>query len=281
MPPMRALKPWQAWVAFVVGGGVAQAAQVVVVVVALMAMAADRGSLETDALQDLTRSFPVMAGAALSVGLTLLATSFLAPLLAKVPIREALGLSRPPALAVVAVCFGVVALGPTSEILVALMQRVAPRLTFGTLDAIDDIVARHPLWMLWPVLALSPGVCEEMFFRGAFQRAFGRGALAIGLSAVTFACFHLDPHHVVGVLPVGAYLAWTAARTSSTWVPIAGHVANNSASIVVAKLSAGEPKPIPGQIDTPWWVTLTGLAIAAVMAAVIVRSTRPVEPRAG
>ncbi len=276
---MRALRPWQAIVAYFVGGGIAQAVGIVLALVVAMASVATSGRLDEGSLLEASRSFPVLAVASLSVGLTLLLISVVAPLLAKVPVREALGLTRPPALAVVAAALGVVGLGPLSEVLVSGMERVAPNLTFGTLDALHEVVLAHPAWVLWPVLALSPGICEEVFFRGAFQRAFGRGKKAIAISAVAFAVFHLDPHHVVGVLPVGLFLAWAAARTGSTWVTIAAHVVNNTAAIVAAKAGGGEPHA-PGEIATPWWVPLIGAGIAAASIAVIVRVSRPAPPPA-
>ena len=63
-------------------------------------------------------------------------------------------------------------------------------------------------------------IAEEVFFRGLIQRSAGFGKKAIVISALSFSFFHMDPHHIAGVLPLGFYLAWLGARTGSTLVPI-------------------------------------------------------------
>jgi membrane protease YdiL (CAAX protease family) len=277
MAPMRALKPWQAWLAFVISVVATQVAGAGIIAAAVVGVMLSGGKVDDRTIPELAASPSILGLASLGVGVSLLVIALAAPALAKAPLRDALGLTRPHLAAVVAASIGVVGLGPLSSVLVHLMKRALPGLTFGVLDALDDLVLAHPLWLLWPVLALSPGVCEEMFFRGAFQRAFGRGALAVLLSGVAFAGFHLDPHHAVGVLPIGLYLAWIAARTSSTWVTIAAHVANNTAAIMAAKASAGQPRAEEPEI-APWWAVLFGLALVGASLLVIARTSRPAAP---
>jgi uncharacterized protein len=272
--PERTLKPWHACVAFVVGGGIAQFGSLLVAAVLAIMLSLRRGGLDEPAIQALAADFSVIGPAALTVGLLLLAASIATPVLAGVRLRTALGLRPPPLWPTLACVFGIAGLAPTSELLVTVMQRIAPELTFGTLEALDRIVAENPIWLLWPVIALSPGICEEMFFRGMIQRAFRPGILAIVISGVSFALFHVDPHHVIGVLPIGLYLAWVAQRTGSTWTTVIAHVANNTASIVAAK-AGGDSSEAE---STPWWVSPIGLALVAVTVVLIVRATRPVTP---
>lgn len=262
------LARWQALLVLVFGGGMAQAAGVV----AALATAAILMVSGAGDFQALSRSFTVIGAGAMGVGLTLLVVSLVTPLVFRVNIGEALGLRRPPLLATLATMLGVLALGPTSELFVRGMKHIAPRWTFDTLGMLDSIIQTTPTWVLWPILALSPGICEEFFFRGMVQRAFGRGVAAVTVSAITFSMFHLDPHHVVGVLPIGFYLAWVAARTGSTWVTVIAHVLNNSASIFAAKLLVEDPasKDEP----TAWWVVAIGLVIAAGTVVAIFRLTR-------
>jgi membrane protease YdiL (CAAX protease family) len=269
--PRQVLARWQAVLVLVIGGGMAQVAGVVIALIAagILVAKGDGG------LEEVGRSFMVIAGGAMGVGLTLLLVSIVTPLVFGVPIRSALGLRSPPLLATIATMVGVLGLGPTSELFVEGMKRIAPDLTFNTLGMLEAILMTTPVWLLWPVLALSPGIAEELFFRGAVQRAFGRGVVAITVSAVTFSMFHLDPHHVIGVLPIGFYLAWVAARTDSTWVTVVAHVLNNTASITASKLLAEDPasKDEP----TAWWVVALGLLVAMATVVAITRLTRPRE----
>ena len=61
--------------------------------------------------------------------------------------------------------------------------------------------------------------------------------LAVLVSGTAFALFHVDPVHVVGVLPLGLFLSWVAQR-SNTSVTIFAHVANNSIALNRPKTTA-------------------------------------------
>jgi membrane protease YdiL (CAAX protease family) len=177
-----------------------------------------------------------------------------------------LGFAKAPWIAVIAGSLGVVGLGPTSDLLVRILRSIAPSLEIGVLEQIDEIAGSQPLYVLWPLLALLPGLAEEAYFRGLVQGVFGRGAFAILGSGFVFAVFHLDPVQAAGVLPVGLYLAWLRDRTGSLWVPIAAHVANNSAAIFAARAlpdldPAGPSAPTPPLVIVIW----LGFTAAAMM----------------
>lgn len=199
--------------------------------------------------------------------------------LVRVDVAETLGLRRGPPFAVFVLApLGILALGPASDVLVELARRVAPSATVDSLGQIEELVHAAPTLALLPFLALCPGFGEEILFRGFIQRAIGDGALAISVSAITFALIHFDPHHIVGVVPLGFYLAWVAARTGSTWVTITAHVANNAMAVIVAKQVGSAT---PAEHATPWQVLL-GLGVCAACLAGIARlSPRRAEaPRA-
>lgn len=194
------------------------------------------------------------------------------------PVRETLGLVRPahPAVFVLAP-LGILALGPTSDVLVELARRIAPDATFGSLGQIESLVRAAPLPLLLPFLSLCPGFGEEVLFRGFIQRAIGDGALAITVSALGFALIHFDPHHIVGVVPLGFYLAWVGARTGSTWVTIVAHAVNNAMAVFAAK-SVGSATP--AEHAEPWMVGV-GIAVAALTVVAIARLAPRTAPRVG
>lgn len=189
-------------------------------------------------------------------------------------VAETLGLRQRPHPGVFILApVGILALGPTSDVLVELARQVAPNATVGSLGQIEALVGMASIPVLLPFLAFCPGFGEEILFRGFIQRAIGNGALAITVSAIGFALIHFDPHHIVGVLPLGFYLAWVAARTDSTWVTIAAHVVNNAAAVVAAKTTG---TATPAEHATPLQVAI-GLVVCATTAVAIVRLT----PRPG
>jgi hypothetical protein len=85
------------------------------------------------------------------------------------------------------------------------------------------------------VVSLLPPLCEELAFRGGLQSALaGRRspARAIGLSALAFAAFHLDPVRLPGVLLLGLGFGWLTWRTGSIWPAVLAHVVNNGAGVL-------------------------------------------------
>jgi membrane protease YdiL (CAAX protease family) len=150
---------------------------------------------------------------------------------------------------------------------------LAPDFTLGTLTDMMEVFRRSSAWLLWPLIALVPGLCEELFFRGLLQRSLGNGPLAIGVAAIAFALVHLDPPHVLGVLPLGLFFGWVAARTGSVLVPMVAHVSNNTVSLVAMHVSAldvgfGTERPMP-----LWW-SGAGAVLAAACVFVVWSATR-------
>jgi len=202
---------------------------------------------------------------------SLLAIALLAPLVAGVPLRAALHLRPASPLCYAAAAAGTVMLGPTADALMRLMERLLPQLNLGVVTMLHDLVRQVPLPLAWPAFALLPGLGEELMFRGLLQTAAGTGLLGIVISAVSFAAFHIDPHHVAGVLPLGFFLAWVGARCG-TWVTIFAHVVNNSVAIAVVHsevfdVGYGTEEPMP------WAWLPASLALVAICAWVVLRNS--------
>ncbi len=134
------------------------------------------------------------------------------------------------------------------------------RIAVQTTDGLD----------IFPINYVVTG--EEVFFRGLVLRSIRRPWLAIPISALGFAAIHLDPPHVVGVIPLGFYLAYVAYRADSTWVTIVAHAANNTIAVIAAKTglpgsAADEPPPPLG------WV-IGGVFVALLVCVYVERATR-------
>ena len=208
--------------------------------------------------------------------LTLLGVALLTPLTASLPLFQALGLSPAKWRVYVAATLGTVMLGPLGDRLMSLFAALFPGLTLGVVPALHELAQQLPFAWLWPTFAVLPGIAEELLFRGVLQRSIARPALAIPLSGAAFALFHVDPVHVVGVLPLGLFLAWTAQR-SGTLVTVVAHVMNNSIALVAIKSNAldvgyGAESDVP----LPW--LLGSLLLVAAAVFVLARETRPLEP---
>jgi membrane protease YdiL (CAAX protease family) len=265
-------KWWQGTIVLVVAGVSAQIAGAIAIALALIVKAAMRGDMSSLQQPNLELTFALVAPSVAVTGLTMAAFSFALPMLTKVPMREALGFRGAPWPAFVAAPVGILALGPTSDALRRALVYIAPDFTLGALDTLDGITHSAPVWAVVPVLAFIPGFCEEILFRGAFQRSIRAPVLGILLSGLLFACYHVDPHHVIAVLPLGFYLAWLGARTNSLWVPVTAHIANNATAVVAAVTLESESDDAAAWEE--WWLVPVGLAVASVAIAIVWWSTR-------
>ena len=107
----------------------------------------------------------------------------------------------------------------------------------GVKQAID--IARQPgelLKSLVVLAALAPLV-EELIFRGLlYGWIAGRwGTLAAWLvSSLAFAAAHVEPAHIVLVLPLGILFGWLRRRTDSLLPSLVSHIVNNGFAVIAA-----------------------------------------------
>ncbi len=126
------------------------------------------------------------------------------------------------------------------------------------------------------IVAVVPGVVEELLFRGYLQsRLLQRWPplLAVGASALIFSAAHLDPIHVLGVIPLGVWLGTVAWRAGSVWPAILCHAVNNA--VAVAAVAVQDNSTLEFTWD-PFSVTLLCIGGPAFLLSLgILASARP------
>jgi hypothetical protein len=89
------------------------------------------------------------------------------------------------------------------------------------------------------VMAITPGICEELFFRGmmmnAFESRLGYRFAAV-LSAVLFGLFHFNLANLLGPIFLGLLFAWLVQVTNSIYAGMIGHAVNNGFAVTVSYL---------------------------------------------
>ncbi len=91
------------------------------------------------------------------------------------------------------------------------------------------------LWPLALMIGATPGICEELVFRGYVQTRLvhvGGAGVGILITSVIFAAFHMDWVHSTAVFALGVYLGWIAWAGGSIWPAMLGHFVNNFLSVV-------------------------------------------------
>jgi len=115
------------------------------------------------------------------------------------------------------------------------------------------------------MLALVPGLCEELLFRGYAQRQFERATGPVGgilLSGLIFGAYHLRPSQLLPLVVLGLYLAYLTWRTGSLWPAV--HIAHNALAVLAARYAQSHPDydlEAVEQAAMPWYAVLGGFVI--------------------
>ncbi len=88
------------------------------------------------------------------------------------------------------------------------------------------------------VYALSPAICEELFFRGLIMSGF-RGRVGkwstIVATAVLFGVFHVSIYRILPTAVLGILLSWLVFEARSVWPGIVLHALNNGIALLIGR----------------------------------------------
>lgn len=121
----------------------------------------------------------------------------------------------------------------SSQILSLVVDELSENLQF--IESMMRWHIRQSLPLLFVLVAVVPGVFEEVLFRGYLLTRLAERwhpFWAILVSAMIFSFAHLDPLHSLGVLPLGLWLGAVAWRTGSVWPAVLCHIVNNAMAII-------------------------------------------------
>jgi membrane protease YdiL (CAAX protease family) len=109
-------------------------------------------------------------------------------------------------------------------------------------ENLEHLVEVTPLGLSLFGLALLPALGEELVFRGVLARTLARhnAWLAIIVSAIVFAAYHLVPVQIVGTFGLALALGVLAVRSKSVVPGMVAHFLNNATVLVIARV------PVPG-----------------------------------
>ena len=145
----------------------------------------------------------------------------------------------------------------------------------GASTALAETVLDEPLWLLLIVIALTPAICEELFFRGILMKSLAYDpAGAVCLSAALFALMHFDMTKLFPTFALGLFIGWVVLRTGNLKAGMLLHFINNAISVCYIKaagaLSSMDPDAITNALASdPALAVQTGVAGIAAMLLVV------------
>ncbi len=196
----------------------------------------------------------------------ILAPVLLAVWLMKLPVRETLSLRWPgwqPMVAAVLVGLsaGSVAsltmrLLPPPESLAKGLQKVM------MLDRVDIPL----LWIVFAV-SVSPGICEELLFRGFVQGSFRKMGMVMSilLSGFLFAVAHASIYRMMPVLLLGLAIGWLFWHSKSVLPGMVAHALNNGLAVAVISIPAVRDYFVKNKVQfIPIEWSLAGMVVCGV-----------------
>ncbi len=128
------------------------------------------------------------------------------------------------------------------------------------------------IWFVLFLIALLPGITEELMFRGYFYQVFKKQGVWIGIlvSSLLFAVLHLDIYRLIPVMAIGVWLGYLLYISKSIFVPMVAHILNNSISVLISRYG----ESIPG-VDMiiengylKWWTFFPAIILFTVVVLI-------------
>lgn len=166
----------------------------------------------------------------------------------------------------------------------------------GVQQMLASMARTSPLLLIL-LIAVMPAIVEELLCRGYVQRRLTQrlGPLVgLLLATIGFGILHMDPQHVVGVLPLGLWFGFVAWRTGSVYPAMLCHASNNGLAVAIILLNPEfleameTPIEATATSESAWdalpfamlpFMTITGVFFVAAVVSLMVFS-RPADAAA-
>jgi sodium transport system permease protein len=150
-----------------------------------------------------------------------------------------IALHRPPALT----ALGAVLIGSSAWAAVALLSDWIAPASKESLEQLKRSLLAHGLPLDLLLVAVTPAICEETFFRGLVLRGLAtRSApsVAIVATGLLFGIFHLDVNRLLPTALLGILLSWVAWESGSLLTSMLVHLLNNGMLVTLSAVGIEE-----------------------------------------
>ena len=129
-----------------------------------------------------------------------------------------------------------------------------------TLEAILNMSNPFLLLINLIIIAILPGIGEELIFRGIVQKQIGlmlkSPVLAIWISAFIFSAIHLQFEGFLPRIVLGALLGYLYYWTGNLWVPMIAHAFNNGIQVILIYITGMDVSSFDetSSDQLKWWM---------------------------
>jgi membrane protease YdiL (CAAX protease family) len=141
------------------------------------------------------------------------------------------------------------------------------------LAALEKMFGSQSVWKLFTVGALSPGIFEELLFRGVclgLLLRLGDRRRAVLFSSLYFALIHLSVFRLLPTFLLGALMAMLVLRSRSIFVAMFFHVVYNGGLLLGGYYAESHELPLDPQGVLAWVLSITALLAGAALLKAIV-----------
>ena len=124
------------------------------------------------------------------------------------------------------------------------------------------------------LMALLPGLAEELSFRGTLQQVLGKNHTAIWVTAFIFSAIHMQFYGFVPRMLMGAMFGYIFVWTGSLWVPIVMHFVNNGLAVLAYYIWGQNSSADTIGTGATWWLGVLSLVITSLGLLIFYRRTR-------
>lgn len=122
------------------------------------------------------------------------------------------------------------------------------------------------------VIAIIPGIGEELLFRGVLQNSLHRVTknkhIAIWVAAFLFSAIHIQFYGLVPRMMLGAVFGYLYVWSGNLWYPMIAHATNNGLAVIIAYASQSSESEF--DIDEAESVPLVLKMIGAIVFLVMI-----------
>lgn len=120
------------------------------------------------------------------------------------------------------------------------------------------------------VVAVTPAICEEILFRGYFQRTLERtiGAKSFIVTGIIFGLFHMQPLSLITLSILGILFSFFYYRSKSIFPSSAAHFTNNFIAVLLLYFqtkSINLTAPLEGKFSAIWIILSTLIAVGFIL----------------